>query len=66
LADDPYEGLEEERRLAFVAFSRAKSVLFTTYCKNRRRFGKYGNMTNNKSKPSRFLYEAGLLENESQ
>jgi len=33
-----------------------------SHCKNRRRFGKYGNMTNNKCKPSQFLHEMGLLE----
>lgn len=64
LADDPYNGLEEERRLCFVGMTRAKKVLFMTYCKNRRRFGKHGNMTNNKCKPSQFLYESGVYEEE--
>jgi DNA helicase II / ATP-dependent DNA helicase PcrA len=62
IADDPYAGLEEERRLAYVAATRAKQILLISYCKNRKRFGKYGNMTNNKSNPSQFLYEMGLLE----
>jgi len=62
MADDPYAGLEEERRLAYVGLTRAKKILFTSWCKNRRRFGKYGNMTNNKCKPSRFLYESGLMK----
>ena len=64
IADDPYAGLEEERRLCYVGASRAKKMLFISFCKNRRRFGKYGNMTNNKCKSSQFLYEMGLLKNE--
>ena len=62
LVDDPFGGLEEERRLAYVAFSRAKQCLFVSWCKKRKRFGKHGNVTFNKCKPSRFLYEAGLIE----
>ena len=62
LADDPCEGIEEERRLAYVGFSRAASVLFVSWCKNRRRFGKHGNMTYKSSKPSQFLFEAGLIK----
>jgi DNA helicase II / ATP-dependent DNA helicase PcrA len=62
MADDPYEGLEEERRLAYVGLSRAKKVLFTSWCKRRRVFGKHGNMIYNKCKPSQFLYEAGLIK----
>jgi len=62
MADDPYAGLEEERRLCYVGLTRAKKILFTSWCKNRRRFGRYGNMTNNKCKPSRFLYESGLMK----
>ena len=64
MADDPYEGLEEERRLMYVALTRAKKLLFTSWCKRRRRFGRYGNMTSNKCKPSRFLVEAGLIKKE--
>ncbi len=62
MADDPYAGLEEERRLCYVGMTRAKKVLFTSWCKQRRRFGKHGNMTFNRCKPSRFLIEAGLIE----
>ena len=62
LADDPYEGLEEERRLSFVGLSRAKKVLLTSWCERRRSFGKHGNMTYNKCMPSRFLYEAGIIK----
>jgi DNA helicase-2/ATP-dependent DNA helicase PcrA len=64
LADDPYAGLEEERRLMFVGMTRAKKLLYLSWCKNRRKFGKYGNMTYNMSKPSQFLKEAGVLQEE--
>ena len=62
MADDPYDGLEEERRLFYVATTRPQKVLLTSWCKQRRRFGKHGNMTYNKCKPSRFLYEAGIIK----
>ncbi len=62
LADDPYEGIQEERRIAFVAMTRFREVLFMSYCKNRKGFGKHGNMFYRASKPSQFLYEAGLIK----
>jgi len=62
MADDPYEGIEEERRLAYVGLSRAKKVLLISWCKRRKVFGKHGNMIYNKCKPSKFLYEAGLIK----
>ena len=62
LADDPYSGLEEERRLCYVGMTRAKKVLFLTWCRNRRRYGKHGNITRNRSQPSQFLAEAGVIE----
>ena len=49
--DDP-EDLEEERRLAYVAFTRAKQRLFLSYAKTRR---VYGEMRDRR--PSRFLSE---------
>lgn len=66
LADDPYAGLEEERRLCYVGMTRAKKLLFMSWCKSRRRFGKYGSMTKNASKPSRFLKEAGIFEGKNE
>lgn len=48
------EGLEEERRLAYVAFTRAKKELYVTL----NRDYNYTNGTNNL--PSRFIKEAGL------
>lgn len=62
LADDPYEGIQEERRLCYVGFSRAEKLLYVSYCKNRKGFGKHGNMFYKKSKPSQFLFEAGLIK----
>ncbi len=56
------DGEQSERRLCYVALSRAKQCLFVSWCKKRKRFGKHGNVTFNKCKPSRFLYEAGLIE----
>lgn len=54
------EEFEEERRIAYVAFTRAKDRLFLTRAKRRLLFGGY---TNNS--PSTFLVEAlGVKENE--
>lgn len=49
--------LEEERRLCYVAMTRAREKLFMTYALRRR---KYGEMHENN--PSRFLFESGLLD----
>ncbi len=46
------KGLEEERRLAYVAITRAKEKLFIFHCKERFMFGKPGY-----PEPSRFLSE---------
>ena len=62
ILDDPFAGEQEERRLMFVAATRAMHCLFILYCRNRRGFGKFGNSFYKKAKPSRFLYECGLLE----
>jgi DNA helicase-2/ATP-dependent DNA helicase PcrA len=62
VAEDPFEGVEEERRLLYVGMTRAEKVLFVTHCKNRLMFAKGGNMYNKKSAPSQFLYEAGLMD----
>ena len=48
------EGLEEERRLAYVGMTRAEEKLFLTYAKSRFTFGARGY-----SEPSRFLLELG-------
>ncbi|HVE12948.1 MAG TPA: UvrD-helicase domain-containing protein [Elusimicrobiota bacterium] len=50
------EELEEERRLCYVAMTRARKILFLTYAATRRLFGKvYSNL------PSRFILEARLM-----
>jgi DNA helicase-2/ATP-dependent DNA helicase PcrA len=62
LEEDPFEGLEEERRLAYVGLTRAKNLLYVTYNRSRRMFGAGGSMFNKKVKPSQFLFESGLLK----
>lgn len=50
------EELEEERRLCYVAMTRAEENLFLTHTASRRLFGRaYSNL------PSRFILEAGLM-----
>ncbi|MDR1697621.1 MAG: UvrD-helicase domain-containing protein [Erysipelotrichaceae bacterium] len=49
------EGLEEERRLLYVAFTRAKKRLYVTMNYS------FNGITHERSKPSRFLYEAGFF-----
>ncbi|MBU6339885.1 MAG: UvrD-helicase domain-containing protein [Bacteroidetes bacterium] len=52
--DDP-NGLDEERRLFYVAITRAKEYLTITYAQNRYRYGQIRT-----SEPSRFLEEIGV------
>jgi len=47
--------LEEERRLFYVAVTRAKDILYLS-------FAKYDRVKETTFKPSQFLYEAGLLQ----
>ncbi len=59
LSSKEEDELEEERRLCYVAMTRAKKNLYMTYAATRRIFGKtYENFA------SRFLYDSGLLEEE--
>ncbi|WP_441736360.1 ATP-dependent helicase [Helicobacter pylori] len=51
-------GIEEERRLFYVAITRAKENLWLSYAKNELR----ENAKPKEHKPSVFLYEAGLLK----
>ncbi len=51
-------GIEEERRLFYVAITRAKENLWLSYAKNELR----ENAKPKEHKPSMFLYEAGLLK----
>lgn len=62
MADRAEKGLEEERRLCYVGFTRAKKLLRVTWCRKRQ------DVTNRSiagrfkgSRPSRFLAEAGLM-----
>ena len=48
------EGLEEERRLAYVAFTRAKKKLYVTLNRD------YSYVSSSTNTPSRFIKEAGL------
>jgi len=51
------DDLEEERRLCYVAMTRAKKYLFMSYCATRRIFGKtYSNLA------SRFLFDCGMMQ----
>lgn len=52
--EDP-NGLDEERRLFYVAITRAKELLTLTYCQNRYRYGQIRS-----SEPSRFLDEINV------
>lgn len=54
---DNEDDLEEERRLCYVAMTRAKKRLFLTYAQTRRKFGQLQQNT-----PSRFLFESGLVD----
>ncbi|MCQ2750405.1 ATP-dependent helicase [Helicobacter pylori] len=55
-------GIEEERRLFYVAITRAKENLWLSYAKNELR----ENAKLKEHKPSVFLYEAGLLKPDSK
>lgn len=54
LADSGFKGLEEERRLAYVAMTRAKQKLYMTYA------GDYSFVLQGNLIPSQFIKEAGL------
>lgn len=57
ICKDNEDELEEERRLCYVAMTRAREKLFLTYAQSRRKFGQRQD-----SLPSRFLFESGLLD----
>lgn len=62
ISENPEEGLEEERRLAYVGMTRAKKVLYITYCARRFGYGKFGNQNQRNAYPSKFLKEAALVD----
>ena len=57
IGKDNEDELEEERRLCYVAMTRAREKLFLTYAQSRRKFGQRQD-----NLPSRFLFESGLLD----
>ncbi len=58
---DDSDEMEEERRLCYVAMTRAREKLFMTYASQRRTYGKLHDNV-----PSRFLFESGLLSEEER
>lgn len=63
VSEDEYHGMEEERRLCYVGMTRAKQILYMSWCRNRRKFDKKNkDMAFKRSRPSKFIQEAGLVE----
>lgn len=58
------DGLAEERRLMYVATTRAKKLLCISYCKRRAKsaFGSKGKVSYQNCEPSQFLVEMGLVK----
>ncbi len=54
MAETERDGVEEERRLAYVAFTRAKKILFLSGNRS------YSYVTDSKSAPSEYFHEAGI------
>jgi DNA helicase II / ATP-dependent DNA helicase PcrA len=55
-------GIEEERRLCYVGFTRARKILRVTWCETRlAAFSKSRSTRRIPTRPSRFLVEAGLM-----
>ena len=62
LKDNGEAGLEEERRLCYVGFTRARKLLRVTWCRQRQdTFARSRTAKFKASRPSRFLMEAGLM-----
>jgi len=58
----PDAGLNEERRLCYVGFTRARKQLFVSYCQQRQAsFVKGKGVKFEQVRPSQFLLEAGLI-----
>jgi superfamily I DNA/RNA helicase len=56
------KGVEEERRLCYVGFTRARKVLRVTWCEKRQHAFSRGKTARFlPSAPSRFLMESGLM-----
>ena len=62
IKDRADRGLEEERRLCYVGFTRARKMLRVTWCQQRQdTFARSASAKFKPSLPSRFLMEAGLM-----
>ena len=62
VADRPERGLDEERRLCYVGFTRARKALRVTWCEKRQdAFSRQRTARFKPCVPSRFLVEAGLV-----
>ena len=62
LADRAERGLDEERRLCYVGFTRARKILRITWCQKRQdTFARSKTARFRPSVPSQFLLEAGLI-----
>ncbi len=59
--DETADGMEEERRLMYVAVTRAKKKLYLTMARSRFKFGR-----RQYSEPSSFLKEGGLIKEETR
>ncbi len=60
--DNGDAGLEEERRLCYVGFTRARKLLRVTWCRHRQdTFARSRTAKFKASRPSRFLLESGLM-----
>ena len=65
IKDRAERGLEEERRLCYVGFTRARKMLRVTWCEQRQdTFARSATAKFKPSIPSRFLLEAGLMTTE--
>jgi DNA helicase-2/ATP-dependent DNA helicase PcrA len=62
VADRADRGLDEERRLCYVGFTRARKILRVSWCEKRQdSFTRNSTARYKPSMPSRFLIEAGLV-----
>jgi DNA helicase-2/ATP-dependent DNA helicase PcrA len=62
LADRAERGLDEERRLCYVGFTRARKILRVTWCAKRQdNYAKTKTARFKPTVPSQFLLEAGLI-----
>ena len=65
IKDRAERGLEEERRLCYVGFTRARKMLRVTWCEQRQdTFARSATARFKPGVPSRFLLEAGLMTTE--